>query len=1123
MIKPQPREVFDAPSNYWSFLTTPSDNDFEGQHFDRKQAGLIDPTGTTTASQVQNVVKEIKTTISAFSNSNVEGGLLVIGIASNGSVKGIKHLTEPQLNSVTNFNVLLSNQSAESRLWACTDETGAVNSILLIYVPYTEYAICETPGRIPESWTRNGPQNVPLTQMSRDQLKRRKKIVDFEMSYCTDFDIADIDKDVLGQFRHEFLPETAHQLSDTELLYQAGALIKISDGKYALSKAGLLFFAANPQRALAGTHIRLLRFNVSYAEKHNRGLPTFERNFTGSLTKQIRDTRTFFKDSGFFKIYQFRKAEGGFQEEPEYPPIAIDEAIVNAVVHRDYATGIPIECEAYKDAFIVRNPGRMIQRDADLPDEFSLTDHVLNSTPRNPKLLEWLRIMKDPNGRSFVMAISEGTKRMSQEMMVLNLPAPSYYLSDNQTLLKLISNAEVRETAILSVGQASSTEFTNLYRLDFKQGGQSVSLDKSKLRYKEFLVTLRDVLTARGWYIDRFSFGRIICHERGKSLTVPGPVAAMLRIYPAYELQVRDYLSNHYLCIDYTVQVQNICTADKVLQILRPTDLVDRRCVADSNGWQEGRIISCDTQWTKVRLFASNTDVSLLSKSVIPDLPIRLLEAILKQKKINFDLHQAIKKYSLASQKAASRERAEKIASWVDYASSSLFPVVFGDFEVTVNKQPVNLIVNGVTNQSAFIVQRLPEPLVEFREHRSSPDVRDGITQFGIYDTKRHAIELVPICARPHQQQMEQLIERLKVGKFKYRGAERTFSTRFTYSSIITVEHILTIEKEVKRLLTEHTDWVGNSSLNRIFLVQTPEQGYTSDDESSPYYTVKRLLLEQGIPCQMIDTPTLLNPDWKDLNLALNLTAKCGVTPWVLPDAIPEADFFIGLSYTESRDRQRVMGFANVFNQYGKWEFYSGNTAFDYAARVEHFAKLVQTTLQRLSLSQTPNIVFHYSTKFSREDRLAIHKAATSVRPLGTYTFVSINPHHNVRFFDSRPETDGSLRRGSYILTSPCQIFLSTTGYNPFRQAMGTPKPIQAKVWVNRPETQPKAAPDMKSIALQILSLTKLNWASTDSFCGEPITLKYAGDIAYLTAAFLRQNKGMFKLHPVLEKTPWFL
>jgi hypothetical protein len=57
---------------------------------------------------------------------------------------------------------------------------------------------------------------------------------------------------------------------------------------------------------------------------------------------------------------------------------------------------------------------------------------------------------------------------------------------------------------------------------------------------------------------------------------------------------------------------------------------------------------------------------------------------------------------------------------------------------------------------------------------------------------------------------------------------------------------------------------------------------------------------------------------------------------------------------------------------------------------------------------------------------------------------------------------------------------------------------------------------------MQVLSLTKLNWASTDSLCAEPITTKYAADIAYLTAAFMRQGSD-FKLHPVLERTPWFI
>jgi hypothetical protein len=81
---------------------------------------------------------------------------------------------------------------------------------------------------------------------------------------------------------------------------------------------------------------------------------------------------------------------------------------------------------------------------------------------------------------------------------------------------------------------------------------------------------------------------------------------------------------------------------------------------------------------------------------------------------------------------------------------------------------------------------------------------------------------------------------------------------------------------------------------------------------------------------------------------------------------------------------------------------------------------------------------------------------------------------------------------------------------------------LEINASVNRPKGSPEALPDTKGLAMQILSLTKLNWASTDSLCGEPITIKYAGDIAYLTAAFLRQGRT-FSLHPALEQTPWFI
>ena len=273
----------------------------------------------------------------------------------------------------------------------------------------------------------------------------------------------------------------------------------------------------------------------------------------------------------------------------------------------------------------------------------------------------------------------------------------------------------------------------------------------------------------------------------------------------------------------------------------------------------------------------------------------------------------------------------------------------------------------------------------------------------------------------------------------------------------------------------------------------------------------------------MVDTPILKNPDWKDFNLALNITAKCGVIPWVLPGALPDADFFVGLSYTQHPDRKidRHMAFANVFSDFGRWQFYQGNTKpFNYDKRHEYYKDLVRSTLERLDLRESPSIHFHYSAKFSAEDRAAILEAAKSVRPNGKYTFVWINSSHIVRFYDPSPQTDGSLHRGKYVIGSPSQFYLSTTGYNTYQKALGTPRPLEVNVWTE--PYDPSNPTDLKIIAKQLISLTKLNWASTRSFCGTPITIKYARDIARFASAFIERS-GKFELHKVLEGTPWFI
>jgi predicted HTH transcriptional regulator len=1120
---PNPKEVFEHPDRFWEFLTAKIDSDFEGQHFDRKEACRQNPDGSVSGSQISGLQDHITETISAFANENKEGGLLVLGISRVGKVEGIEHLSERQLNSLLAFNNLLLHQSAVAKIEDCLDEDGSPKKVCLIHVPCTERYICETHGASPKSWFRQNAQNLPLNDFHKERLRRDKGIVNYEGTYCCSYDPAELDQDVVNEFRRTFLQDAGFEYSIEEMLYHAGALIKVNSG-LAFTNAGFLFFASNPQRVLPASVIRLLRFEVNHDQTDARGLPTFDKSFSGPITKQVRNIRTFFRESAFFKMFQRRGPEGGFIEEPEYPFVATDESIVNAVAHRDYAMTFPIRCESYKDAFVVVNPGRIQQINHDVPDQFSLETVRLESAPRNPSLIRWLRTMRDERGSPFVRELGEGTASMRIAMAALNLSAPVYRVSNAQTTVLLFNNADERAGQRHAEDVGEPTEFANLFPLKFVfQGATLLTAENLENRKRDLMASLKDALTAKGWYLDSFKFSRLIAHRRGVGIPLPGKVEEVVRFFPSYVFQVRQYFNHYYLCIDYKLEVKSVRYLHSLLVHFGADELAGKSATVNWNGWQRAKILSANHEWARVYFYDFDQEERVPSDKVIPQIPRAMIERLLQAEKIRFDLNQAIKQHSLATEPSASRIRLDNTQAIAESVAENIFPLRFDGTRVTLSPSPAPLF-RPVAGKRVFRVYSLPEPSVEFGHGQAEADIRDGITKFGAYSDSPKTVELIPICTAELRDMMAGLIERLKVGKYKYRGSERTFYTRFTYNSILTVPQDK-ILSECKRLLGEHPEWAGNQQLSRLFLVYTPEKGYALDDENAPYYVIKRYLLEHGIPCQMLDMPTLMSPDWKDLNLALNIVGKCGVTPWVLPDAIPDADFFVGLSFTENlrKGSERLMGYANVFNHYGRWEFYSGSTeTFSYDERALYFQKLVRQTLERLPLSETPSIHFHYSAKFSREDRLAILDAARSVRPQGTYSFVWINTQHNVRLYDTRAETNGSLSRGSYVVTSPNQMYLSTTGYNPYRKTLGTPDMLEINVRTERPAGIPPSPPDLKSFAVHALSLTKLNWASTDSLCAEPITIKYAGRIAYLTSAFLRQG-GAFQLHPVLEKTPWFL
>ena len=250
----RPQDVYDDPNGHWDFLTTPADRDSEGQLFDRKEGCRPRPDGSVSGSDIRNLRDQIVECVSGFANANRDGGLLVVGIASDGSVRGLKHLNENQINRIMKLNDVLLSHGCHSKLHKVAAEDGEQRETALFLVSYAERAVCETVGTNPRAWVRSGSQNLPLSRLQREQIERNKGIVNFERSPCSAYAEENLDAGVVEEFRKVFLDTASYEWTIHDLLRHVGAV----SGDRRFTNAGVLFFNSNPQRELSQTHIRVL-------------------------------------------------------------------------------------------------------------------------------------------------------------------------------------------------------------------------------------------------------------------------------------------------------------------------------------------------------------------------------------------------------------------------------------------------------------------------------------------------------------------------------------------------------------------------------------------------------------------------------------------------------------------------------------------------------------------------------------------------------------------------------------------------------------------------------------------------------------------------------------------------
>ena len=117
------------------------------------------------------------------------------------------------------------------------------------------------------------------------------------------------------------------------------------------TNAAVLLFAKDPLRWIAGAYVQFLRWaGTTMADD-----PISAKSFSGDLLTVLREVASFVK----LRTESYPVAVTPFRERPEidYPPVAVRELLMNAIMHRSYESNAPVLFYWYGDRIDIQNPG----------------------------------------------------------------------------------------------------------------------------------------------------------------------------------------------------------------------------------------------------------------------------------------------------------------------------------------------------------------------------------------------------------------------------------------------------------------------------------------------------------------------------------------------------------------------------------------------------------------------------------------------------------------------------------------------------------------------------------------------------------------------------------------------
>ena len=277
-------------------------------------------------------------------------------------------------------------------------------------------------------YIRSGSTTQELTGSALDEFLLRKQGKTWDGVPVPYVKFNDFESDAFKAFRRKAVASarlTAKDLEITDEMLLRN--LRLMEGDY-FKRAALLLFHQDPENWVPGAYLKIGYFENSVDLLH-------QDEIHGPLITMADKA----EDLVYLKYFKGIISYEGLQRIENYPipRQAFREAVLNAIIHRDYSTGNPIHIHIYPDKVLIYNDGK-------LPETWTVEDLFLphTSKPYNPLIA----------GTFFrsgqIEAWGRGVEKITEACKSWGKPEPFYRIRANEVMIGFNTNVSIAKNIV---------------------------------------------------------------------------------------------------------------------------------------------------------------------------------------------------------------------------------------------------------------------------------------------------------------------------------------------------------------------------------------------------------------------------------------------------------------------------------------------------------------------------------------------------------------------------------------------------------------------------------------------------------------------------------------------------